>query len=72
MTFILFLVIVLAIIAVYARYKQEQIVGLSKMQILEKHRSAFAVYRGWLIFAVILFVIGFCIIFVICVIIVLI
>lgn len=59
MTFILFLVIVLAIIAVYARYKQEQIVGLSKMQILEKHRSAFAVYRGWLIFAVVLFAIGF-------------
>lgn len=38
MTFVLFLVIVLAIIAVYARYKQEQIVGLSKMQrYIKKH-----------------------------------
>ena len=41
MTFILFLVIVFAIIAVYARYKQEQIVGLTKAQILEKHRMLF-------------------------------
>lgn len=59
MTFLLFLVIVIAIIAVYARYKQEQIVGLSHEEILEKHRHAFAVYRGWLIFAVILFVGGY-------------
>ena len=59
MTFILFLVIVLAIIAVYARYKQEQIVGLSKMQILEKHRNALFTYGVWLIFAIILFVVGY-------------
>ena len=59
MTFLLFLVIVIAIIAVYARYKQEQIVGLSYEEILEKHRHAFAVYRGWLIFAIILFIGGY-------------
>ena len=59
MTFLLFLVIVIAIIAVYARYKQEQIVGLTKEQILEKHRNAYATYKGWLIFAVILFVGGY-------------
>ena len=59
MTFLLFLVIVIAIIAVYARYKQEQIVGLSHEEILEKHRHAFAVYRGWLIFAIILFIGGY-------------
>ena len=59
MTFIIILVIVLAIIGIYARYKQEQIVGLSHKEILEKHRHAFAVYRGWLIFAIILFIGGY-------------
>ena len=59
MTFILVLVIMLGVIAVYVRYKQEQIVGLTKAQILEKHRSALFTYGVWLVFAIILFVIGY-------------
>lgn len=59
MTFIVILVIVLSIISVYIRYKQDQVVGLSHKEILEKHQKAFAIYRGWLIFAVILFVCGY-------------
>lgn len=59
MTFIMILVIVLSIITVYIRYKQDQIVGLSHKEILEKHQKAFANYKGWLIFAAILFVCGY-------------
>lgn len=58
-TLLIVLAIVICIVLCYNRYKQEQIVGLTKEQILEKHRNAFAKYRGWLIFAIILFVGGY-------------
>lgn len=58
-TLLIVLAIVICIILCYNRYKQEQIVGLSHEEILEKHRHALAVYRGWLVFAVILFVGGY-------------
>ena len=58
-TLLIVLLIVICIVLCYNRYKQEQIVGLSHEEILEKHRHAFSVYRGWLIFAVILFIGGY-------------
>lgn len=59
MTLIMILVIALTIIAVYNRHKMEQIVGLSHREILNKHQKAFNTYKGWLIFAIILFTGGY-------------
>lgn len=59
MTLIMIIVIALTIIAVYNRHKMEQIVGLSHREILNKHQKAFNTYKGWLIFAIILFTGGY-------------
>ncbi len=59
MTLLLILVILITVIVLYTRHKQEQIVGLTKEQILKKHQHAFTIYRGWLVFTVILFVGGY-------------
>lgn len=58
-TLIFVLVIVLTIIVAYMKHKQEQVVGLSLHEILQKHRSAYSSYRGWLIFSIIILIIGF-------------
>lgn len=58
-TLLILIIVVLVISTTYIRHKQEQIVNLSQKELLEKHRHACAIYRGWLIFAVLLFVGGY-------------
>ena len=58
-TLFIILCVILFIASLRARYKQEQIVGLSHEEILMKHRNALAKYRFWLILAIVMFVGGF-------------
>ena len=58
-TLLILIIVVLVISTTYIRHKQEQIVNLSQKELLEKHRHACAIYRGWLIFAILLFVGGY-------------
>ena len=58
-TLFIFIVIVLCIAVAYTKHKQKQIIGLSRNELLQKHRSACSSYRNWLIFSILIFLIGF-------------
>ena len=58
-TLFIILCIVLFVISIRSRHKQEQIAGLSREELLRKHRNMFAVYRFWVILSVIIFVGGY-------------
>lgn len=59
MTFFLILYIGLAILVVYQRHKQDQIVNLSHTEIIILHRKAYIKYRNWLIYSILSFIIGY-------------
>lgn len=57
-TLFIFIVIVLCIAVAYKKHKQEQIIGLTQNELLQKHRNAYISYRNWLIFSIVIFLIG--------------
>lgn len=58
-TLLIIAIVIISVLVTYARYKQEQIVNLTHDELLEKHQHAYAVYKGWLIFSILLFVLGY-------------
>ena len=56
---LIILIIVLVLVSFRLRYKQEQVVGLSREQLLQKHRNAFFVYRFWVILSIVMFIGGY-------------
>lgn len=58
-TLLIILIIVLVLVSFRLRYKQEQVVGLSREQLLQKHRNAFFVYRFWVILSIVMFIGGY-------------
>lgn len=58
-TLLIFVVIVLSIIVAYIKHKQKQIIGLTRSELLQKHRNAYVSYRNWLIFSIIIILFGF-------------
>lgn len=44
-TLLIILCIIVIVLSLRTRHKQEQIVGLSLEELLRKHRNAFATYR---------------------------
>lgn len=58
-TLLIIAIVIISVLVTYARYKQEQIVNLTHKELLEKHQHAYSVYKGWLIFSILLFVFGY-------------
>lgn len=58
-TLLIIAIVIISVLVTYARYKQEQIVNLTHKELLEKHQHAYSVYKGWLIFSILLFVLGY-------------
>lgn len=58
-TLLIVVIIALSIIVAYTKHKQEQIIGLTRNELLQKHCKAYSSYRNWLIFSIIIFFIGF-------------
>ena len=58
-TLLIILCIIVIVLSLRTRHKQEQIVGLSLEELLSKHRNAFATYRFWVILSIVMFVGGY-------------
>lgn len=58
-TLLIIAIVIISVLVTYARYKQEQIVNLTHKELLEKHQHAYSAYKGWLIFSILLFVLGY-------------
>lgn len=58
-TLFIILCVVLFVIAIRSSHKQNQIVGLSREELLQKHRNAFSTYRFFVILSVVIFVGGY-------------
>lgn len=58
-TLLIIAIVIISVLITYSRYKQEQIVNLTHKELLEKHQHAYSVYKGWLIFSILLFVLGY-------------
>ena len=58
-TLLIIAIVIISVLVTYTRYKQEQIVNLTHKELLEKHQHAYSVYKGWLIFSILLFVFGY-------------